>query len=168
MPRADVAARYAITLDATAEKAYAVARDLPMLSVPTARWLLWLRALPSRFDPRGSSEDASAYVLLQAEPRREVVRGMAGRFWHPSRNIIHLRGVEEWKQFAREGCAKAAINFRVEPLTDGRTQLSTETRVICFGQAARVKFKLYWLAAGSFSGLIRKEWLREVKRQISD
>lgn len=44
------------------------------------------------------------------------------------------------------------------------TRLSTETRVLCFGDAARRKFLLYWRVVEPFSGVIRWSLLRGVRR----
>jgi hypothetical protein len=40
--------------------------------------------------------------------------------------------------------------------------------VLALGNSARRKFRAYWLVVGPFSGLIRKEMLREVKRQAEN
>ncbi|MGH9649109.1 MAG: hypothetical protein ACRD3I_01435, partial [Terriglobales bacterium] len=62
------------------------------------------------------------------------------------------------------GYAKAMWNFTVERAEEGVTRLATETRVVTYGSSARRKFRAYWLVVGPFSGLIRKEMLRLVKR----
>jgi FixJ family two-component response regulator len=41
--------------------------------------------------------------------------------------------------------------------------LSTETRIKCFGRAASWKFRLYWSLVAPFSGIIRKAILKQVK-----
>jgi hypothetical protein len=41
--------------------------------------------------------------------------------------------------------------------------LSTETRILCFGENARRTFRLYWTFVGPFSGLIRRGLLRGVR-----
>jgi hypothetical protein len=105
-------------------------------------------------------------MLLREEGNHEVVWGMAGRFWHPSRNIFRLSDSRVWLRYTQAGSAKAAINFVVEGIAGGKTRLSTETRVVCFGSGARWNFKLYWLLAGWFSGWIRRRWLDEVKRYV--
>ena len=63
-----------------------------------------------------------------------------------------------------DGSARASMNFKVETLGDGRTLLSTETRVRCFG-AGRRRFKIYWTLIGPFSAWIRRDWLRSIKRR---
>ena len=59
---------------------------------------------------------------------------------------------------------KAAWNLRVVATGPGRSRLTTETRVLGFGDDARRKFRLYWSVVGPFSGAIRTALLRSVRR----
>jgi hypothetical protein len=49
--------------------------------------------------------------------------------------------------------------------TDGRTRLTTETRIKATDAAARRRFRLYWLAIGPGSAMTRRSLLRAVKRR---
>ena len=60
---------------------------------------------------------------------------------------------------------KVAWGYSVRELAPGRCLLCTQTRILCFGDSARRKFKLYWMVVGPFSGLIRREMLRLAKRR---
>jgi hypothetical protein len=164
LPDADVSARWQLCVDAPVERVYQAACALPIMHTVLAHRLLVIRALPARLDPRASPEDDSVFIWLGEVPAKEVVFGFAGRFWHPSRNIIRLGGADAWRRFEENGSAKAAVNILVEPLGNGQTRLSTETRVICFGASARRIFRLYWLMTAPFSGWIRKDWLRSFAR----
>ncbi|MBI5876655.1 MAG: hypothetical protein HZB53_03315 [Chloroflexi bacterium] len=163
MPRADLSTRQAIILDASAARVYTAARAHSLMDTPLARLLLRVRALPALFDPRGSPETAHSLIVLAEDAPREILFGLAGPFWHPSRNIVPLANAEAWRAFARDGMAKAAVSIAVASAADGRAELSTETRVLCYGDAARRSFRLYWLWAGVGSGLIRRVWLRAVR-----
>jgi hypothetical protein len=67
----------------------------------------------------------------------------------------------------RSGVALAAMNFR---LTDaaGGTLLVTETRVFAPDRDVRRRFAFYWLAIRPGSGLIRRMWLRGIRRRAED
>ena len=164
MPVPDVVLLRRRCIDAAAEQVYHAARALPLMKTSLARRLLALRALPSRLDPCGSPEDNSVFICLAEKPGQEVVFGFAGRFWHLSRNIRWLDDAESWGCYTERGSARAAVNILVECITPERSRLTSETRVQCFGAGARRVFKLYWLAAGPFSGWIREDWLRSVAR----
>jgi hypothetical protein len=106
------------------------------------------------------------FAVLAEEPGRELVLGIAGRFWAIRERANLLRTPDEaaFRAFREPGCAKAAMNFRVEDAGDGTTRLSTETRVRCLDRGARRNFALYWMAIGPFSGLIRRVMLRGIAR----
>ena len=65
--------------------------------------------------------------------------------------------------FDRPGMAVAAWNFTVLP-TDEGSLVATETRVRCTDAAARRSFARYWRVVRPFSGLIRTEALRAIRR----
>jgi len=100
---------------------------------------------------------------LAEEPDREIVFGLAGRFWRPTGDILPF-SEESFRHPAPPGLARAVWNFAVQDAGPGRTILSTETRVVCGDKATRLKFRTYWLMVRPFSGLIRMIMLRAVRR----
>ena len=64
----------------------------------------------------------------------------------------------EWAAALERSGLKIAIDFRAEPIPGG-SRLSTETRVKATNERARRRFRVYWLAIGPFSALIRGRWL---------
>jgi len=97
-------------------------------------------------------------------PEREVVFGVVGKFWRFDGGLRRLDR-DSFLAFAEDGYVKGAWNLRVEPAEGSGSVLSTETRIACFGAAARRKFRLYWSFVGPFSGLIRRALLRGVRRR---
>jgi hypothetical protein len=59
---------------------------------------------------------------------------------------------------------RIAFDFRAEPHAQG-SLLSTETRVHALTPRALRLFRLYWLAVGPFSALIRRRWLKAIAAQ---
>jgi hypothetical protein len=151
---------------------YAAALALPVDASTVMRVLMGLRTLPARLAGRKTRVAArslteamqqSGFALLGERPGEEIVLGLAGKFWQLSPERAALRGREDFLSYQQNGSARASMNLRIAPLADGRTRLSTETRVRCFGGAAQ-KFKLYWMLVGPFSAWIRRDWLRSIKR----
>jgi len=105
----------------------------------------------------------SRFLVLKDDPGREVVFGIVGQFWRMRGNLRDV-DVAAFATFAKSGFAKSVWNF-VFTAEAGGTRISTETRVQCFGPASRVRFRTYWTLVGPFSGLIRKEMLRLIKRR---
>lgn len=102
------------------------------------------------------------FVRLVENPPHEIIIGVVGRFWTPTGD---LRDVEPgaFAGFDESGYAKAVWNFRIAPASADCVRVSTETRIRCLDRGSRRKFRLYWMVIGPFSGLIRKEMLREIR-----
>src|SRR5688500_18201534 len=106
----------------------------------------------------------SGFVLLGEDPEREVVVGIVGRFWQARPENADISGAEAFLAFAEPGWAKSAMNFSVAESKRG-TRLTTETRIVATDARARRRFGAYWLLVRPGSGLIRRMWLRAVKRR---
>jgi hypothetical protein len=59
----------------------------------------------------------------------------------------------------------AAMNFLVTPDGSGGSFLSTETRVFVTNDAARRPFAIYWRVIHPGSDIIRRSWLRAIKKR---
>lgn len=164
LPQFDVSASYSIPVQASAEQTYAALRQARFSDLAIVRRLMRLRGYRLEGSASGAlGREGGSFLELAAIPPREVVLGIAGRFWRPGGGIVRNLSPAEFLDFHQEGYVKAAWSFLLLP-AGAHTQLSTETRVQAFGRAASVKFRLYWLAVGPFSGIIRKAMLGEVKR----
>ncbi len=67
-----------------------------------------------------------------------------------------------YADFTEARCVKMAFNFRY---CDG--ELSTETRVLATDAAGARLFRLYWLLVRLPGGLLRREWLRGIRRRAT-
>lgn len=157
------------------ETVYETARQIDMGRSPIIKSLLVLRELPMRLlhrnqDPPGwggtleELREAGPFIHLTDDPPREYVFGLAGRFWVPSPEM-HKLTPEEFIAFAEPGRAKVAANLLVSELGPNTCRLSTETRILCLDRKAKRQFQRYWTMIRPFSGLIRLEWLRLIKRE---
>lgn len=163
LPRYDVSARYHIDIHAPIERVYSAARHLDMSDSWVVRWLYRLRGLPqSSLTLDGMLK--WGFVLLADQPSQEIVFGLIGRFWSLSAPIEPVTA-NAFVDFHRPGCAKAVGNMAFSPQDGGIVRVTTETRVYCLDAASRRNFRFYWLLIGPFSGLIRQEWLRLIKRR---
>ena len=166
LPHFDVREYHSTTVRASPERAYAAIRTFDL----TKSWLSMLlfsirRARRARVSRLRLDDIVGGYFEPIAEdPGREIVLGTAGRFWRVFGGGVHV-GASEFATYADPGTAKAAMSFRVDPLPDGRTRVSTETRVLCADAAARRIFRVYWALIAIGSAVIRLEMLRLIKRE---
>jgi len=169
LPHFQVSARYSTVVQASPGTTFAALASASFSSLTIVRSLMRLRGYrldngqittPDLSEP---GRRYGAFLELAAVPQQEVLLGIAGRFWRPDGGIVRGLTPAGFRDFHQDGYAKAVWNFSLLPTT-GSTRLSTETRVQTFGRSATLKFRLYWLAVGPFSGLMRRAMLQEVKR----
>jgi hypothetical protein len=174
MPEPQFAERHAVRVAAPPERAWEAVRKLDLRGSLLVRGLFALRSVPALFSghrPKGRPAGLgstmegllrSGFVLLAERPPREIVLGLTGRFWTPAGGISRVEA-DEFRAFDRPGLALAAWNFTVLP-TDEGSLVATETRVRCTDAAAHRSFARYWRVIRPFSGLIRREALRAIRR----
>lgn len=134
-----------------------------------ARFLMALRGYGWRAAKRSGatfSESVARFGFVELEqiPGRELVLGLAGKFWRTDGGLRRLSR-EQFAEFAEDGAAKAVWNVALTPRGPCETELATETRVLCFGPAARRKFLLYWAVIEPFSALTRVSLLEGVRKE---
>jgi hypothetical protein len=125
----------------------------------TAREIMVFRLL--RWPDERIIDAASRRGFIQlAGSDRELVFGVI-----IPRTARPLEGPDEFLSLRASGIAKAVINFRVEPSQLAMCVVRTETRVWTNDEKARRKFALYWWTIRLGSGLIRRMWLRAIRRR---
>ena len=159
---------HAIRIAASPERVWQALLQQDLGSSPISRALLFLRG----YDGRASRGHAGTlperlqrfgFTKLDEVPGRELVFGLAGRFWRWNGDLRPIRDGAALLDFAEDGCVKAGWNLRVEEGSLASTDLSTETRIVYFGSAARRKFRAYWTFVGPFSGFLRRALLRDLR-----
>lgn len=63
--------------------------------------------------------------------------------------------------------AKVGWSFKFNKNHDGTTEIITETRVLCLHPKIKFLFSIYWFFVKPFSGLIRLEMLRLIKKKLN-
>ena len=76
-----------------------------------------------------------------------------------------FRSAEDFKAIREPGFAIAAMNFLIEDAGPGACTVTTETRVYAIDAPERRRFARYWRVIYPGSALIRRMWLRAVKRR---
>lgn len=173
MPTYDVSEYHEKTVRARIGKVYDALRTADLGASFTVRLLLELRALPDLFSRQNRRRNArvdletllkNGFVLLGENPPNEIALGLAGQFWAAAGRTCLLSDAEEFRGFDQSGYAKAVWNFSLVEEGQAATRLATETRVRCLDERSRLRFRFYWSVIGPFSGLIRREILRTVRK----
>ncbi len=177
MPAYDFEEAHEIEVCAVPADAYRAIREVTPAEVPLLRTLFRIRSAPahrllaSRLpfrSPESLIEQAlhGGFVLLAEDPGRELALGTVGQFWRLGSGIpLHLADARAFLAFGRPDHAKAVLGFGVAAIPGGGALVSTRTRVRVPVRSARRRFALYWLAIHPASALIRRNWLRAIKRR---
>lgn len=171
MPAYDVKAAYSMPIAATPQRIWQECMNADFSQLPLARTLMSIRTLGRKKPPGGEprtletmgASGSGGFFEVARIPEQEIVLAIIGKFWRPDAPVLRDWKPEDFSSLAPEGKAKATWNFFLTPQGE-QTILSTETRILCYGGAARMKFRAYWTLIGFFSGLIRKEMLAMIKR----
>jgi hypothetical protein len=178
LPQYDVNEVHSIMVHASPEAVYRAIRSISMSDLTIGRILFWLRRLPAMLIAPGRAvigQQSSRQPFLEAlshagfvqvaeTPNEEIVIGLVGKFWQPVQNQVKLDDGEAFRRFDDPSYAKAVINFQIASVSEGDVRVTTETRVRVQDPAGRLLFRMYWALIGLFSGLIRIEMLRQIKR----
>ncbi|MBI3243916.1 MAG: hypothetical protein HYZ49_16660 [Chloroflexi bacterium] len=181
LPQFDVNEVHAIEIRATPERVYRALQEYRLGDSAATRFLFTLRRLPAMLTAKSRAAlrqaqqqeppfiqmlDKGGFVKVAEAPNEEIVVGLIGKFWQPVPEQVTLTNGEAFLRFDDPAYAKAAMNFHLAPNGNGLTRLSTETRVCVPDPKSRMLFRFYWMLIGFFSGWIRVEMLRGIKKAV--
>ncbi len=159
LPEFDVRRRHELEVAAPPERALAAVLGTPAGCDRLTRVLLSLRGMRGASLPLERFLVDSGFDVLERTPTTFVV-GVSGRPWRPSGRLAPFTQ-------ARPGTVQMLADLRAEPLSRGRSRLSTETRVAAADEDGRRAFRRYWRVVGPLSALIRRRWLAAAARSIA-
>ncbi|HEX6749268.1 MAG TPA: hypothetical protein VF092_18365 [Longimicrobium sp.] len=171
MPEWDVHEVHETRVRAPHDRVWAAVRALDFSRAPVTRTLMAMRYLPAMLTRAGRRKVLerrsggilrAGFLVLGERPGEELLLGVVGRFWTSGGGIERVTP-EELRVFDRPGFAIGTWNFTLEDDGDG-VRVATETRVRCTDDASRRKFRRYWRVIAPFSGLIRLEMLKSIRR----
>lgn len=163
LPEYHFSEKHSILIAAPAEKIFGSVNHFDLRNSRIIRFLFWLRGLPSEMSEK-ENLGRNKFIELDKRYPEEIVIGLIGQFWKPAGNLQTFNP-EDFTGFAQQGFLKAVWNFQLTRQTDSLTLLTTETRILALSDAAKKKFSVYWFFIRPFSGLIRKEMLRSIRKQ---
>lgn len=104
----------------------------------------------------------SGFVLLGDDGRRELVMGLAGKFWSKG-SAPKITTREEFLAFRQPGSAKSVFNILIEDAGDGWSKVSTETRALGADEGGSRAMARYWRVIYPGTATIRRMWLNAIK-----
>jgi hypothetical protein len=162
LPEFDVGERHDVAVPVEPERALELALRLPAAPDRFVRALISARGMTARDETIERFFAAHRFVVLDSSATEWVV-GAAGVVWRPRGGLVALADAAAWRAAQVPGTIRGAVDFRAERIPGG-SRLTTETRIKAIDERARRAFRLYWLAVGPFSALIRRRWLSAIQR----
>lgn len=160
-----------IAMLAPADAALRAIREVTAREIRLFRFLTWLRRVgrpgPESIlnpPPDKAILDVAlrtGFVLL-AESPREIVIGTT--VVSPAGGVPPSNS-DEFLATISPGWAKAVMNFRIDHAALAMCVVTTETRVWAADEKTKRRFALYWWTIRLGSGLIRRMWLRAIRRR---
>lgn len=165
--------RHSITIRASPAEVFTALRTITMTELPLFRVLWRLRAMgnagPHADEPVLRWAVRAGFVELASVADREIVSGRIGKFWNIFGDSAPQLENRDFFAYDVGTNACAMMNFSIrEASNGGHIVLTTETRINVPERISRIKFRAYWLIIRPWSGLIRREMLRKVKRTAED
>ena len=139
-------------IDATPERVFDAARKVTADEIRFFRTLTAIRRLGRPLPPGILHAPESEPILDLAT--RTSFRWLAND--PPRELVVGTRVAHD---------TDAAMNFRITPDGRGGSNVSTETRVYAATDSAERTFKVYWRIILRGSDIIRRSWLRAIKRR---
>lgn len=174
IPRPDVLKRHEITIHAPAPLVLEIARNFNLQSLPTIRFIFWLRAkllgaktsAQSAWESKGLVAEmlGMGWGRFAEEPDRFFIAGAICQPWQAD-VIFAPVPAAEFAACAVPDRVKIAWTLEVETLGPALTRFATETRAVATDDKARVKFRHYWRTFGIGIRMIRWLLLPALRRQ---
>ncbi len=127
-------------VNASAKDCFVAARNLNMGKSFLAKTLMKLRGLPTQDLTLQAFVKNICFTYLEETPYTEFVID------------------------ASQKKTKIMWNFYFKESAGNKTMVSTETRILCLTKKSKSLFSAYWFVIKPFSGLIRLEMLRLIKK----
>jgi hypothetical protein len=172
LPSYDFHEVHQIVINAQPEKVYASVKAVTAMEISVFKTLMIIRHFFSKemykFKPDIPLLEEicnKGFTVLDDNTNYEVVFGVIGQFWKTTYGKeIEVKNKNDFINFSKPDFLKAAANMHVKS-TNGKTLLTTETRIVATSKEAKRKFRGYWIIIRLGSGFIRRMWLRAIKRR---
>ena len=173
LPHYQFAERHALRVTASPQQLLDAAQQKDVADDPWVKRLIAVREMPARWGAGWGLRAAKAqraapfglddFTPLERDGNRELVYGLAGRFWQSDYGLVRLRGAQDFASLDLPGVARLALNFSVAQTDQGQT-LTTQTRVFCPDDESLRRFRPYWLLIRPASGFNRRRLLQRIAR----
>jgi hypothetical protein len=105
------------------------------------------------------------FTVLDGDQDRALITGLVGRIWTIRRDYPQLSDPDEFHTWREPGTARVVFANWVSAGADGRTRLTSETRVDANGRQGRIGLAAVRPLVASFHGLVGSDGIATAVRQ---
>jgi hypothetical protein len=184
LPKYNFTEVHTINVKASPEVAYRAIKETTLEELSgVVRWLFWLRELPEKMVGRNTTPmtskgpmlgqmEKNGFTIVEEQPPREdvfglIVPGKIGRVWDKSSGYgSQVANAEEFLAFKNPNYLLVVANLMVQDsVVPGVVTVYTESRTMALSEKSRKSFRPYWAFIRPWSGLIRRLWLKAIKKR---
>lgn len=164
------AKEYSIEINASIEEVYPVVRKLDLRGSYLTRFIFFMRSIPALLHGQPAigltldDMDKMGFFLLAEGAPHELLVGFVGKIWTSSGDLQKVAPAD-FCAFSTPGYLKGVMGFTLTALSEGRTRVTTVTRVQTLCEESLRKIEQYWFFMEPISGAVRRGMLRACKRQ---
>jgi len=167
--------KHIIKVNASKDVIFKAIIDLPPNEISFLfKLLFFIRSIPPKIlgrpyigfcpnNPLLRQLEEKGFKVLETN-EQEIVLGVIGRFGQLKRREIYR--IDDFKKFNEKGSGKVVTNFYLAKNED-EVLLSTETRIYLSDKKSKRRFAMYWMIVYSGSALIRRMWLKAIKKRAA-
>jgi len=154
---------HSITVKSNLENCYHSTMHLDLSKSKIINFLFRLRGLPFSKTKLSELTKNLKFTLLEESKYTEFIYG----FWAKSK-VDWINDQKEFINGGKDYQVKSIWSFQFIQKNENECEIITETRVKCLTMKSKILFSIYWFFVKPFSGLVRIEMLKLIKRNLSN
>ena len=133
------------------------------------RLAIAMRELPNKICPKSKERkppfSLNNFTLLE-KTHTQIAFGLIGQFWKSDYGQVTFINNIEFLEFQKLNFVKLVLYFDIHQIDSNTCYVTTETRVLCLGEKALIRFRPYWYLIRPVSGCIRRRILLKIQNNI--
>ena len=161
-----------VLIKSSPDKVKTALKRMHVRDIPAVNFLMMLRGIPADKEEKDKlsalnqnestfqTQDFNYFVMDSIELLTVMLVKTTAKNDPP-----RMRTIEQFMSFQKTGYIKVALNFRIIPLENGSTLVTTETRNQGLTPEDRRTFGRYWRVIYPGSAIIRRLWLEALAKK---
>jgi hypothetical protein len=128
-----------------------------------------IRELPNKICSKSKEQkppfSLENFTLLE-KSNTQIAFGLIGQFWKNDYGQVKFESSANFLEFEKLDYVKLVLYFDINQINNEFCHVTTETRALCLGEKALIKFRPYWYLIRPVSGFIRHRILLIIQKNV--